>query len=409
MTPLWPSEVEHRLRESARNLDSQQVPSEVRFCKRCVTSNQRPRIRFNADGVCSACEFAEHKNEIDWEARRDELSALLDRHRRPTGYDVIVPCSGGKDSATVAHRLKHEWGMNPLCTMFAPFMYTDIGRRNLDSFIQSGFDVQVFHPNGLLHRKLARLAFEYIGDPFLPFVYGQLAYPMQTALRLGIPLVMYGENGEAEYGGDPAANNKPCWDQADWERVYMKGAGIGRLIDIGYEVGALSADDETSLSGYYRPPARGELIGRGVEFHWFSYYRRWHPQENFYYACEHTGFEPNEERSEGTYSKYASLDDKLDGLHYYMAYAKFGLGRCTSDAAHEVRDGDIDREEAVALVRQYDGEFPTRYLDDCLEYLGMDEAHLQTVIDRFRPAHLWHGDVLRHTVWNAEAASDRAA
>ena len=398
MTPLWSPEVEARIRAGARNLDLQERPDEVIQCTRCVVTNQRPRIVFDGDGVCSACLYAERKHSggkpwewgIDWGAREVQLRTLLAQHRKDSGYDVIVPCSGGKDSAMVAHRLKHDYDMHPLCVLWEPFMYTDVGRRNIDAFKHAGFDVVSMAPNGLIHRKLARLAFEFYGDPFQPFVYGQLAWPMRAAVHFGVPLVMYGENGEAEYGGDPAANDMPCWSYREWERVYMKGAGVEKIVSLGIEFGALTHEEARDLSPFYQMPSRSELNGTAfdraepTEFHWFGYYRPWHPMENFYYACEHTGFEPNEERSECTYSKFASIDDKLDGLHFYMAFVKFGIGRCTSDASQQVRAGDITRDEALALVERYDGEFPKRHLTECLEYLGMDLNHLQTVIERFR-------------------------
>lgn len=396
MTPLWSPDIEARIRAEARSLDQQARPDHVQFCKRCVVSNQRPRIVFDADGVCSACRYAERKAHIDWSAREGELRTLLDAHRRPTGYDVIVPCSGGKDSSTVAHRLKHEYGMHPLCVKWAPFAYTDIGFRNFNAFVQSGFDCITAWPNGLVHRQLARLAFECLGDAWQPFAYGQLCYAMHISARFGVPLVMFGENGEAEYGGDPGADDRPCWDFSDWDRVYLKGASVDRLVDLGIDLGAFAEHDRHAVSDFYRLPPRDDLAA--TQFHWFGYYTRWHPQANYYYAVEHTGFEANSERSEGTYSKYASIDDRLDGFHYYLAYVKFGIGRATSDAAHEIRDGDIDREEGVALVRRYDGEFPKRYFREFLDYLSIDEAQFWRVVDRYRAPHLWDGQTLRHVV-----------
>lgn len=407
MIQLWSDEVEQSVRSHAVSLDQQVTPSSIVFCKRCVVSNQRPRITLDEDGVCSACRFAEKKNNIDWPAREKELRAMLNAHRRPSGHDVIVPASGGKDSSTVAHKLKHEYGMNPLCVKWAPFIYTDIGRKNLDAFIASGFDVLVAHPGGQIHRKLARLSFEYLGDPFQPFVFGQLCYPMHIADKFGIPLVFYGENGEAEYGGDQSANDKPCWDFSDWERVYLKGAGVKKLIDIGVGLGVLSDLEVRQISQFYSLPY---FDASRPEFHWLGYYTKWHPQSNFYRAAEHTGFKPNPKgRSEGTYSKYASLDDKLDGLHYWMAYVKFGIGRCTSDAAHEVRDGDLSRDEAVALVKRYDGEFPSLYHKEVLEYLGLDEEQFWRVVDRFRNPVIWYEKNLRRGAWDALQESDSAA
>lgn len=386
--PLWDAETEARIRKEARNLDQQTTPDHVQMCTRCVMTNQRPRITFDEEGVCSACRYAERKHDgIDWRERSLELEALLADHMPAGGYDVIVPGSGGKDSSFVASTLRDTHGMVPLVARFAPFMTTEVGERNWQSFIHHGFDTVTFQPNGLLHRKLARLALEFYGDPFQPFVYGQLAFPMREAERREIKLVFFGENGEAIYGGDTSANDKPCWDAEQWDRVYTKGASINKLSKIAMDLGAITEDERERAAEDYGLP-----WGRRIQadFHWLSYYMPWYPQQNYYHACEHTGFEANPERSEGTYSKYASIDDKLDGLHYYFGYLKFGIGRCTSDAAHEVRDGELTRDEALALVQKYDGEFPTRHLDECLDYLGMDREALDAAMERFRGPHVSH-------------------
>jgi hypothetical protein len=121
-----------------------------------------------------------------------------------------------------------------------------------------------------------------------------------------------------------------------------------------------------------------------------SYYKYWDPQENYYYCHENTGFTANSERSEGTYSKYASLDDEIDGFHYYLSYIKFGLGRATSDAAHEIRDGKITREEGIALVKRFDHERPTKYFAEFLDFCSITELEVDAVIDSWRSDHLWH-------------------
>ena len=394
MRELWDAATEAAVRSAGLNLDQQTVPTEVRFCRRCVVSNQRPRIVFDAEGICSACRFYEGLATADWKDREARLVDLLDRHRKPRGYDVIVPCSGGKDSATVAHRLKTEYGMHPLCVKWAPFAYTEIGRQNFEAFVHSGFDCITAWPDGLAHRRLSRLALEFTGDAWAPFAYGQLCYPMNMAEKFGIPLVFGGENGEAYYGGDPAANDKPCWSYDDWERVYLKGAGVDKLVEMGRVLGI-----EIEPSDFYRMPANRD----GLEYHWWAHYKGWRPQDNFYHASQNTGFQANPAgRSEGTYSKYASLDDRFDGFHYYLAYIKFGIGRTTSDAAHEIRDGEITREEGVALVHRYDGEFPNLHFGEFLGYLGIDSTHFYKVVDRYRPMHIWErgngGWELRHRV-----------
>ena len=361
-------------------------------------SNARPRITFDERGVCSACQYTESKNDgtINWTQRNEELTRLLDAHRGRGHYDVVVPASGGKDSATVAHKLKHDHGMNPLVVKWAPFRYTDVGFQNFNAFVHSGFDVQVGWPNGHVHRKLTRLALEYLGEPFQPFIYGQLYYAHHIAQHHGIGLIMLGENGEAEYGGDSAANNKPCWDADDWARIYMKSAGVDLLFGLGRESGCFDAEEYERQSLFYGPPPPKVSGFFDAEVHWFSYYEKWHPQGNYYYACEHTGFEANPAgRSTGTYSKYASIDDLIDDFHYYLAYLKFGIGRATSDAAHECRDGELTREEAVALVKRYDGEYPSKNMKHFQEYVGIDEAQLERVFDRFNAGikeRVWHSN-----------------
>ncbi len=402
---LWDDAVENRVRDAGENRDNQEVgdPGNIQTCTKCCVTSLRPRIVFDDDGICSACQWADRKwNASDmWKERRREMTTLLNRFRTSSTNDVVVPSSGGKDSAAVALAMA-DHRMQPLCAMWEPHIYTDIGRRNQDRFAHAGFDTVKAQPNGLFHRRLARLAFEFYGDPFMPFVYGQLCWPIHVAVNHGIGLVMFGESGEAEYGGDPAATDKMFWDWDDWDRIYNKGVGIRDLIDLGMELGCFTKNEAQRVSHFYRLPRRETIEQFRIQVAWWSYFEPWHPMENYYLACERTGYEANDVRSEGTYTKFASLDDKLDGLHYYMAYIKFGMGRCTSDANQQIRAGDIERDEAVDLIRRYDGEFPNRHLPDCLNYLNIDTNHLTKIIDRFRPDDLWSADsvgwVLNHQV-----------
>ncbi|MFH1478601.1 MAG: N-acetyl sugar amidotransferase [Candidatus Omnitrophota bacterium] len=357
--------------------------TEVLYCTKCVISNQRPRITFDEKGVCSACQHAERKKEYtDWAKRKDELCELLDKYRRKDGsYDVVVPCSGGKDSAYIAHQLKHKYGMHPLTVTFSPHIYTDIGKQNYDNFIKSGFDNIFMNPDGKIHRQVTRLAFEKMGDPFQPFIYGVKAFPLHIAVKYRIPLVMYAEDGEVEYGGETRNADKSTINVSnDMTPTYFSGFAPEYWTKYGMKLSDLQC---------YMLPDQAELEKVKVDYRYFAYYTKWIPQENYYYACKYTGFRPNLTRSEGTYSKYASLDDRLDGIHYYLAFIKFGIGRATSDAAHEIRDGHLTREEGVALVKKYDGEFPKKHFKECLEYMDITEEHFWKVIDGFRLPHIW--------------------
>lgn len=371
-----------------RQLD--ELPKEVKYCKKCVVSNQRPRITFDDNGVCSACNYVEYKRKyIDWDFRRKQFQQLMDKHRSKNGsYDVIVPCSGGKDSSTIAHRLKHEYGMHPLCVTFSPPVYSEIGWQNLRRFIDAGFDHYLVSPNGTLNRALTKLGFILLGDHNEIFDHGQMGAPFRVALHHNVKLVMYGENAEAEYGGTTIDADKPGRSWEDFSIYYSN--SVDNLLKIGVEDGYITEEvRENTLDIFLLPPIE-ELKMGGVEMHWFGYYHNWTPQENYYYATEHTGFQANPEgRTVGTYSKYAQLDDLTDSFLYYMMFIKFGIGRATSDAAHEIRDGHITREEGLALVRRYDGEFPHPHFKVFLDYVDMKESEFWEVVDQFRLPHIW--------------------
>ncbi len=360
------------------------LPSEVKYCTKCTISNQRPRITFDENGVCAACQYSEFKNsKIDWVLRDKELEELCDKYRRNDGsYDVIVPSSGGKDSAFTAYQLKYKYGMNPLTVTWSPHLWTKDGFDNFQEHIHvGGFDNVLGTPNGTVHRKLTKISFEVLGDPFQPFIYGQTHYPMQMALKHNVSLIMYGENGEVEYGGNMKNAFKP---NRDWKNghkeQYFSGLAPEDLLEYG-----ITSNDILP----YMAPDNEKLEKLGLDIHFFGYYKKWVPQELYYHAVEYTGFKPRYARNEGTYSKYASFDDQIDGFHYYLSYIKFGIARATSDSAHEIRDGHISREEGISLIKRFDGEFPKEHFQTFLKYCDITEEYYYEVIDSWRSPHLW--------------------
>lgn len=390
-------------------LDKQieKLPKDVVFCKNCVVSNQRPRIEFDKNGVCSACQWAYEKDHvIDWDLRSKELEALCDKFRSKDGrFDVVVPGSGGKDSGFVAHQLKHRYGMHPLCVTWAPFDWTNIGWKNLKNFVASGFNNIIGQPDGQIHRKLSRLAFELIGDAWQPFTYGQKAWAFNIANKFDIKLIFYGENGELEYGGSTEYKNKPKEDPEVWEKHHFRGTEADKLAEIGIERGFFSKEEiNDNTLQWYKAPAPEIIEKKGIEMHWYSYYEKWTPQENFYYCVKHTGFETNDEgRTECTYTKYASIDDKMDGFHFYLGYMKFGLGRASRDAMQDIRRHHITREEGVALVNRYDHEFPKKHFKWFLNYLDISEEFFWEVMNFWREqSNVWEKEngkwILKHRV-----------
>ena len=362
------------------------LPEKVTYCKKCVESNQRmmgsvqhkdtkttPKqtVVFDEEGVCLACRYHEKKKTFDWDAREKELRDLLARHRRNDGsYDVLVPGSGGKDGRTVAHILKYKYGMNPLTCTWAPHIYTDIGWKNFQSWIHSGFDNILYTPNGRVHRTLTKLAFENLLHPFQPFVLGQYYLAPRIALEKGIDLIFYGDSyAEKGLGGDLKWDGRRMdprlYTKEKTDTIFLGGLPIDELAQHGIA--------KNELNPYL--PLDAEKIARSkLEIHFMPYYINYDPQKNYYYAVEHTGFLVNPDgRTPGTYTKYQSLDDKVDDFHYYTWYIKTGRGRATEDAGLEVRNGHITREEAVALVQRFDGEFPQRFFNEFLNYIELDE------------------------------------
>jgi len=379
------------------------LPEKVVFCKRCVMSNQRPAsmpefkhtaerlgakyMHIDEEGVCDACRYNDKKDEINWQQREEELLKLLDQYRRDDGhYDCIVPGSGGKDSVYAAHILKYKYGMHPLTITWPPLLYTDYGKINFDNWLDiGGFDNISFKPNGKVHQLLTRLSTEKLLHPFQPFILGQKNLAPKIAAQYQIPLVFYGES-EAEYGNPIAENqdslrDKSYYAMGDLSEVYLAGMPIPELL----EKHDMCLNDVMS----YLPPDYRELEKAKIEVHYMGYYTKWTPQEAYYYSVEHVNFQARPFRSEGTYSKYNSIDDKIDDLHYYTTFIKFGLGRASYDASQEIRNKHLNREEGVALVKRFDGEKPLRYFDEVMDFIGMEPDRFWALCDQFRSPHLW--------------------
>ena len=413
------------------------LPREIKFCRKCVISNQRPNsaveyehtresrkatILFDEHGVCDACKFAERKKQgIDWVERDRTLRDLCDKHRKHDGsYDCILPGSGGKDSFYASHILKTKYGMHPLTVTWAPHIYTEWGWNNFQSWIHAGHDNFLMTPNGRIHRLLTRLSTELLFHPFQAFMFGQKALAPKMALLFNIPLVFYGEN-EAEYGNpsgdaESAQRDWAYFSSDDQSKIYLGGVSVNDLKGQ-FEV------DQNDLQPYL-PANPNQLSEKKVEVHYLGYYLKWHPQGCYYYAVEHGGFQASPERTPGTYSKYNSIDDRIDDFHYYTTGIKFGIGRASYDAAQEIRSGDITRDEGVALVKRFDHEFPERFAEQIFSYLSvsakefpracgmfeqpiMDRNYFRLLTDQFRSPHLWvheNGEwKLRHAVWHERA------
>lgn len=399
------------------------LPKKIIFCSKCVNSNQYPisipefkhttsrknakYINFDKGGVCDACKQAEIKKKINWKKRESQLLKLLKRFRKSSGdHDCLVPGSGGKDSAFAAHILKYKYGMNPLTITWPPIIYTDYGKQNFDKWLEiGGLDNITVKPNPRVLKILTRLAILKLLHPFQTFILGQKNLAPYLAKKLGISLVFYGEN-EAEYGNPLADNTKSLRDKS-----YFTIKNLNKSYLAGVRIKDLMTKYNLSLTDlkYYLPLSSEDYQRSKVQIHYLGYYLKWIPQEAYYYSVENTGYKARPFRTEGTYSKYNSIDDKIDDLHHYTRYIKFGIGRATTDSSQEIRNNHISREEAKLLVKRFDGEFPKRYFREIMNYLEISEKEFHQTCNKFRSPHIWKFSKgtwkLRHTV-NRDGTDD---
>lgn len=318
----------------------------------------------------------EKKETMDWTSREQELATLLDKHRRHDGeFDVLIPVSGGKDGSYVSYNLKHRYGMNPLCVTVTPPLPLALGETNLRNFIESGYNHVSINVAHEAVRKLNRRGLLELGFPYFGWLTAMQAAPVRLAARLGIGLIFYGEDGEVEYGGTTETDRNPIYDVAYMKKIYLEG---------GYEkIVGNSADIPASDLNFFRFPTDEELARTPIEITHWSYFENWDPYRNYLVAKEHCGLEEADGSNAGTFTNFAQNDQALYALHTYLMYLKFGFGRANQDASIEVRRGAMDRNQAVNLVRLYDGHFPEEYLETYLEYYQLTLEEFDQTLNRW--------------------------
>lgn len=359
---------------------------ELKICKKCVMLSTRPRITYR-EGVCSACQWAEEKRTIvDWKSRERELDELCNKHRRTDGFfDVIVPVSGGKDSSTVAHKLKTQHGMHPLCINInhAPECNTEVNETNLVNFINNGFDTLRIYPNPSVIRKLDKEGLVKYGQPYFGWMYAMVLIPIKMSIMFNIPFVMYGEEGEVEYGGSTELKNVATYSLEHVKRLYLSGIDLS---DISSQI-----SQEECLWWWMAPSVEDiEKIQPDVA-HW-SYFENWSSEANYVYAKEHLGLQEAPENSSGTYNNYSQTDTILYPLHTYFMYLKFGFGRCSQDVGIDIRAGSLSREDGIELVKKYDEEYPKQFELQYLKYYKMTKEEWDENIDKWANKELLYKD-----------------
>lgn len=361
----------------------------MRYCKICLFPETKPDLFFDDQGVCSACVSSiQKKNEIDWNNREKEFFEIINKYKKQpneSGYDCLIPVSGGKDSTYQAYFMKEVCGLNPLCVCFETTSITELGQQNLDNISKMGIDVIYFKKNYAVYKTMVIEGFKRVGDEMWPNHIGIFTIPVNIAVKFNIPLIIWGENPQQEYGGPlEAVENK--YLNRRWLEEF--GGLIGNRIQDMIGINGLTEKDLTP----YFYPSDEEIEKVGVIGLFLGHYFFWDAKKQLEIVKKH-GFSVKEDGPvEGTYTNYENLDEKMHGLHDYLKYVKYGFGRATDHACIDIRNNRITREEGLKLVKGYDGKYPHSSINEFVKYSGITKSEVDSIIDSFTNSMLFEKD-----------------
>ncbi|WP_276091110.1 N-acetyl sugar amidotransferase [Pedobacter sp. JY14-1] len=353
--------------------------NKIFWCANCLNMSTRPRISFDERQWCNACQWMEEKKQMDWTPRQKELEELLAKHRSSNGsFDCIVPVSGGKDGSYVAYMLKNKFGMNPLAVTVRPALSLPIGDANLFNFIQSGFNHIHISINPKVLDRLNKYGFIEKGFPYYGWLIAIHTAVIRTAANFRIPLLVYGEDGEIEYGGSTQSKYNPLYGIDYMRSIYLEG-GHEKVFEM------IKSDGDIADSDLYffNFPSEQEVSEVGLTFTHWSYYESWDSYRNYVVAKEHCGLLEKDEGNVDTFTNFAQNDQALYALHAYLMYLKFGFGRATQDAGIEIRRGSMTRDQGLNLVKMYDNAYPHELIETYLEYYKMTKDEFDSVLDKY--------------------------
>lgn len=352
----------------------------IEYCTSCIMPETKPDLGIDKRGVCSACQNFENRESVDWTERKDELLRILDRYRSKDGsnYDCIIPVSGGKDSHYQAIKML-ELGMNPLCVTGTTCSLSEIGRHNIENLKKIGVDYIEVTSNRVIRKKLNKFALINIGDISWTEHVTIFTVPVRIAVQLNIPLIIWGENPQNEYGGPAAASGDNALTRR-WLEEFGGLLGL-RVSDM---IGMENIEKKHLIQFTY--PDDDALARVGVTGLFLGYYMPWDGYRNSLYAQGY-GFRTYHKYVEGSLANYENLDNYQTGIHDYFKFLKYGFGRATDIACMHVRRGRLSREDALRLVKKHDGKFPWVYLgqriEDTLADIDMTLDEFVKVCDRF--------------------------
>jgi N-acetyl sugar amidotransferase len=352
----------------------------MKYCKRCILPDTKPGLSFDNEGICNACRNFEKRAEIDWNHREIELISILNKYRSQDGnnYDCIIPVSGGKDSTYQVITMK-RLGMNPLCVTSSTCHLTNIGRNNIENIKSLGVDYIEVSPNKNVRAKLNRIGLETVGDISWPEHVGIFTIPIRIAVSFQIPLIIWGENSQNEYGGPAGSTERNILDRS-WLEEFGGLLGL-RVSDL---------DEEFKITKndliLYNYPSDAELNRVGVTGLFLGYYAPWDGLSNALISSIY-GFESYANTVEGSAVNYENLDNYQTGVHDYFKYLKFGFGRASDLLSIHIRRNRIQRSMAIEVVKRLEGKFPKSYLgkslEDILEPLDLTVERFIEICDEF--------------------------
>ncbi|MFN0161679.1 MAG: N-acetyl sugar amidotransferase [Burkholderiales bacterium] len=353
----------------------------MKYCARCVLPDSRPNLSIGDDGVCNACRAHATRPTIDWDERGRLFGAVVREARsRSTGYDCVIPVSGGKDSTWQVVKCL-EAGLNPLAVTWKTPARTPIGQANLDNLVRLGVDHIDYQISPKVEAAFMLRAFERFGSTAIPMHMALFAIPLSIAVRFRIPLVVWGENSAFEYGSKDDALTGFRLDAA-W------------LARHGVTHGTTAADwvceelPARSLAAYFGPDDR-DLEAAGVSAVFLGYYFAWDPQESYRVACMH-GFRASAEGARTGYYDYADIDDEFISIHHHLKWHKFGFTRLFDNLSLEIRNGRLSRSEAVAVIARAGDQEPAADIQRFCEFAGIDRARFDGIAETFRNPEVWH-------------------
>jgi len=351
----------------------------LKYCVRCVMPHTKPDLHIDEVGVCNACRSMEKRKEVDWDQRKKELLEILAKHRKQgSNWDCIVPVSGGKDSTYQVIRML-QLGLNPLCVTSSTCDLSEIGRKNIENIKKLGVDYMEFSPNPVVRVKLNKIGLVEVGDISWPEHVGIFTIPVRAAVQFNVPLIVWGENSQNEYGGPASAAENNTLTRR-WLEEFGGLLGM-RVSDLSETYGI-----EPRHLLPYQYPSDEELQRVGVTGLFLGHYLPWDGLSNALIA-QANGFVTFDQPVEGSMVNYENLDNHQTGIHDYFKFLKFGFSRATDIACLHVRRDRITRQDALEIVRARDGKFPWTYLGkplkDILDPLDMTVEEFVKICDKF--------------------------